>query len=707
MPRVGGGPDDLLVGGVEVEASRVLGFLSEASRRLAASLDVEQTLQTAVGLTVPALGDIGVADLVDPSGRLRRVAIVHKDAAKVEAMWAHHREYPPDESSPLGPAHVVRTGRPEFGEVTREMIDALARDPRQKALADEVGIRSYLTVPLVARGRTLGALTVVLAESGRTYAEGDLPLVEDFGGRVALALDNALLYAASLDAEAQAQKERTRLEAVLQSIPLGVIIAEAPSGRLVVGNRSVEEIVGAPMWASQDVEAYREWRGYHGDGRPYESQEYPLARAVRVGETVRNEELELERADGNRVSISASAAPIRDAAGTVTGAVMAFSDITERLAARRKVEALATQLANQQRWLESLLDLSPVPLVLVEPQTGEITFANRSADALAGGTFPRERPEQRSSEFRKATWPDGSVVNVEDGPTARAIRGEKLENLGIDWHLPTGTRSLLVSSERLPAMFGHPETVVISYQDVTELRNVQEELRRSLRTRDDFLSVAAHELRTPITSLRLYTQTLLRTAMRGTLDPVSVMERAKSADRQVGRLARLVESLLDLSRIQSGKLQLHPEPLDLTEVVMEVVKQMEEEGRRAGCEVHVNAPLNVSGQWDRLRVEQIAANLLSNAFKYGASHPVELTITQDDEGALLEVRDRGIGIAAEDQLRLFQRIERAVSDRHYGGFGLGLWIVQQIVNAMGGTVELESVPGQGATFRVVLPSAPG
>ncbi len=706
MPRAGSAGDDgALVGGGEPDASRVLGFLSEASRRLAGSLDVEQTLRTGVELTVPAFGDMGVADLVEADGSLRRVGIVHRDPERAEAMWALSRAHPPDPDAKAGPAHVIRTGQAELGHLTPEYLAQMEADPERLALVERAGIRSFMTVPLVARGRTLGALTVALAESERTYTPEDLPLLEDFGGRVALALDNALLYAASQEAEAQAQRERTRLEAVLQSIPLGVIIAEAPSGRLVVGNRSVEEIVGAPMRSSSDVQAYREWRGYHGDGRPYEPAEYPLARAVLVGETVRNEEMELERVDGSRVSISASAAPIRDPTGGLSGGVLVFSDITERLAARRKVEALATQLANQQRWLESLLDLSPVPLVLVEPHSGDVTFANRAADALAGGAFPRERADVRPEDFRIATWPDGSPVTAEDTPIARAIRGEKLENLAVDWHLPGGIRSLFVSSERLPAMFGHPETIVISYLDVTELRRTQEELQRSLRTRDDFLSVAAHELRTPITSLRLYTQTLLRTATRGLLDPASVTERARNADRQVGRLARLVESLLDLSRIQSGKLQLHPEPLDLTDVVMEVVKQMEEEGRRAGCEVHLDAPLTVPGTWDRLRVEQVVANLLSNAFKYGAQRPVAVTVRQEGAGAIIEVRDRGIGIAEEDQARLFQRFERAVSDRHYGGFGLGLWIVRQIVSAMGGTVALQSVPGEGATFRVALPSA--
>jgi PAS domain S-box-containing protein len=693
-----------LLGAGPPDGARVLAFLSEASKLLASSLEVDATLQHAARLTVPPLGDWCVADLVEPDGSLRRVAVVHRNPDRVAALWALSREYPTDPAAELGPAHVVRVQRPEFGALPQERLAALARDERQLALLKETGIHSFLSVPLRARDRVLGALTLAVSESARQYQAEDLPLVEELAGRIAMALDNALLFDASQRAEAVARQERARLETVVQSIPLAVVIAEAPSGRMVLGNRSVAEIIGRPVPLSDALEAYREWRGYHPDGRPVEPLEYPLARAMTHGEVVRNEEMELERPDGSRVSISASAAPIRED-GRISGAVVVFNDITERLASRRKVEALATQLANQQRWLESLLDLSPVPLVLVEPHSGAITYANRAADALAGGTFPRQAPQDREPAFRRMTSPDGEAVAPEQTPMSRAIRGEKLENVAIDWHLPGGARSLLVSSERLPAMFGHPETIVISYQDVTELRRTQEELERSLRTRDDFLSVAAHELRTPITSLRLYTQTLVLSASRGALDPKVVGERARNADRQVGRLARLVESLLDLTRIQSGKLQLHPEPLDLVQVVADVVSQVEEEARRAGCELRVNLPPSMPGSWDRLRVEQVVANLLSNAFKYGANAPVELSLSGGDGGALIEVRDQGIGIAPEDQARLFQRFERAVSDRHYGGFGLGLWIVRQIVNAMGGGIDLESLPGQGATFRVALPAA--
>lgn len=693
-----------MLGEGPLDGLRVLSFLSEASKLLASSLDVERTLQHAAELAVPALGEWCVTDVLEGDGTLRRLAIVHEDPERVRAAWALYREYPPPKDVPLGPLHVVRTGIPQQGRLDGTVFAQHAQDARHLELLEEARIRAFVTVPLQARGRMLGALTVATSDEGFDYASEDVALLEELAGRIGVALDNALLYGASQRAEEAARRERARLEAVLQSLPVAVLIAEAPSGRLVLGNRMVEEILGREMPKTPGLQAYRDWRIHHPDGREVAPEDLPVSRAMLHGEVIRNEEYELERDDGSRRAISSSAAPIRGTHGELTGGVVVFSDITERQRARRKVEALATQLANQQRWLESLLDLSPVPLVLVEPQSGEVTFANRAADALAGGTFPRRSPGQLTAEHIAMTLPDGTPLPPDGTPMARAVRGEKLEGFAVEWALPGGRCSVLASSERLPAMFGHPETIVISYQDVTELRQTQEDLQRSLRTRDDFLSVAAHELRTPITSLRLYTQTLARGADRGTLTLDAVAVRARNADRQVARLARLVESLLDLSRIQSGKLQLHPEPLDLKGVVGDVVAQMDEEARRAGCEVRFVAPERVEGVWDRLRVEQVVANLLSNAIKYGAQCPVDVSVEAVEGGARIEVRDRGIGIAPEDQARLFERFERAVSDRHYGGFGLGLWIVRQILAAMGGEISVESQPGTGAVFKVALPS---
>jgi signal transduction histidine kinase/CHASE1-domain containing sensor protein len=224
--------------------------------------------------------------------------------------------------------------------------------------------------------------------------------------------------------------------------------------------------------------------------------------------------------------------------------------------------------------------------------------------------------------------------------------------------------------------------------------------QESLRLRDEFLSIASHELKTPLTSLTLQSESLRASAARAT--PESVARKADAIRRNVDRLSRLVATLLDLSRITAGRLEIHREDVDLLEVVMDVLSRYDEEARRAGCDLRLEAPGPVVGRWDRLRLDQVVTNLLANAVKYGPGKPVDVRVEEHLDTARLTIRDRGIGISDADQKRIFERFERAVSDRNYGGFGLGLWIVRRVIEAMGGTIHVESAPGDGATFTVEL-----
>jgi signal transduction histidine kinase len=230
------------------------------------------------------------------------------------------------------------------------------------------------------------------------------------------------------------------------------------------------------------------------------------------------------------------------------------------------------------------------------------------------------------------------------------------------------------------------------------------------RLRDEFLSIAEHELRTPLTPLRLQVQMLAQRAPELARDEAAaewISARVATLQRQSDRLTRLVNELLDVSQ-----LSLHPPALELSEVslggvVRAVLARLEQGGRPANARCSVTARIDpaAKGHWDALRVEQIVTNLVDNAFKFGAGKGVEIAVTRDGAFASLSVTDHGIGIAAADRRAIFERFGRAVSCRHYGGFGLGLFIVEQAVQALGGEVHVESQPGQGATFRVRLPIA--
>jgi len=184
------------------------------------------------------------------------------------------------------------------------------------------------------------------------------------------------------------------------------------------------------------------------------------------------------------------------------------------------------------------------------------------------------------------------------------------------------------------------------------------------------------------------------------------LAKVEKIDSQAARLHRLIDDLLDVSRIAAGRLELQIETVDLAQIVSDVGVRFTDEAARTGSALNVHAPAPVVGRWDRSRLDQVVTNLVSNAIKYGDCKPIDVVVDGEDDSAVVTIRDRGLGIAAGDHERIFGRFERAASSRHYGGIGLGLWIVKQIIDALGGTVSVESRPGDGSTFKVVLPRDP-
>jgi signal transduction histidine kinase len=233
-------------------------------------------------------------------------------------------------------------------------------------------------------------------------------------------------------------------------------------------------------------------------------------------------------------------------------------------------------------------------------------------------------------------------------------------------------------------------------------------LREAVVARDAFLSIASHELKTPLTSLQLQVEALTRAVEAGAAGTPRLSQRIAVVARSADRLGELVNRLLDVSRISSAQgLDLVTEDVDLAEVAREVVGRFHEALAETGSELRLDAPAPVRGVWDRGRVDTIVTNLVSNAVKYGEGRPIEVSVGVEVDRAVLRVRDHGIGIAPEDQARIFERFERAVPERHYGGFGVGLWVARSIAEAHAGRILVESRPGAGSLFTLELPRARG
>ncbi|MGC5699024.1 hybrid sensor histidine kinase/response regulator [Pseudomonas sp. NFXW11] len=242
-----------------------------------------------------------------------------------------------------------------------------------------------------------------------------------------------------------------------------------------------------------------------------------------------------------------------------------------------------------------------------------------------------------------------------------------------------------------------------------QLQLAQSELQQAVRMRDDFMSIVAHEVRTPLNGLILETQLrklhLARdNAAAFSLDKMHAM--VDRDERQINSLIRLIEDMLDISRIRTGKLSIRPSRFDLVQLVRGLVENFAPQVQAAQSSLTLQAEQPLEGYWDEFRIEQVVSNLLTNALRYGAKSPIEVRVLAQDGQARVEVRDHGIGISEDNQQRIFQQFERVSANHAVAGLGLGLFISEQIVSAHGGSIEVESRLGEGALFRVCLPLDP-
>ena len=239
-----------------------------------------------------------------------------------------------------------------------------------------------------------------------------------------------------------------------------------------------------------------------------------------------------------------------------------------------------------------------------------------------------------------------------------------------------------------------------------QLQATRSELEQAVRMRDDFMSIVAHEVRTPLNGLILETQLrkmhLARdNAAAFSLDKVRAM--VERDERQIKSLIRLIEDMLDVSRIRTGKLSIRPSRLNLTTLVENLLRNFQPQIVAAECVLSFTAEPSVEGHWDEFRIEQVVSNLLTNALRYGGKGPIDVRVYKVPGHACVEVQDRGIGISEENQKRIFQQFERVTSKAVASGLGLGLFISEQIVTAHGGTITVNSRINEGALFRVCLP----
>lgn len=389
-------------------------------------------------------------------------------------------------------------------------------------------------------------------------------------------------------------------------------------------------------------------------------------------------------ADGTSFPIEITVAPAGDARA------MAVRDARAE-AARRGADRRMRRLLDTARVIPWEADVSTTQFTFVGPRAVEI-LGYPIEDWYGPDFWPRHiHPEDRDAatalcarataceqdyefEYRMIAA-DGRIVWIHDIVVVTRLRG-----------VPQ-----LIS--------GYMIDITARKQAEAERERLLAETRSALGLRDEFLSLAAHELRTPLARVGLRLQCIQR-MLEEELARSDLAQSIERANGNVRRLAELVDDLLDVSHLARGTVRLRRERMDLSEAVREAVARSADAVASAGCAIELDATVPVEGSWDRARVEQVIATLLDNAIKFGAGKPIEVRVGPE---ACLSVRDHGIGIAAADQQRIFERFERAVPASSYAGLGVGLYAASEIVRAHGGTIRLESAPGEGATFVVQLP----
>lgn len=489
-----------------------------------------------------------------------------------------------------------------------------------------------------------------------------------------------------------------------------------PNGNILSWNRGAERIKGY----TADEVIGKHFSIFYTDADNHKRHpHHELELALKNGKY--EEEGWRIRKNGTKFWANIVITPLKDKHGKHVGFAKVTRDLSERKEAEERL------IKSEERLRKMFEGIKDYAMILLDPE-GNVTSWNEGArrikgyeaKEIIGQSFKIFYPEQdvqmgkceyelieaaETGRFEDEGWrirKDGTKfwANV----LITAIRDDNGKVLGFS-KVTRDITDKKRSDDLLKMAYTNLEKRVA--ERTSDLMKINDQLSEAVRTRDEFLSIASHELRTPLTPLKLQMQNFISNIRKNTIKtlPDERLQRmGNTCERALNRLTSLIDNLLDVSRINSGKLVLAMEDVNLPELAAEILDRYKFDIQSSGSRTDLTIKDNIIGYFDRLRLEQVFLNLLTNSLRYGNKKPIEITISKDHGFAKIIFKDNGMGIAPKDFERIFERFERVDdTNPNAGGLGLGLYITKQIVEAHGGTITVESKNGEGATFTVLLP----
>lgn len=586
-------------------------LLNEASSMLASSLDQQFTLQEIAQIIVPTLADYCRIAVLDDNQQIKEISVNHIDPEKITLVQALYEQYKDRTNSTHGLQRLLETGRPELiSTVAGSVLEPVQDNPELLTIVQALGLQSYMGVPLIARGKTTGAITFSSIQPHRRYTHNDLLFAQDLARLVALMLDNARLYQKAQDEIAERKQIENNLLFLSEASKILAASLDYQTTLVNIAHLAVPHIAD---WCTVDM------RTEHG------------------------------------------------------------------------IQQLALAHVNPEKmqWAQELNQKNPpdpnarsgIPNVL---RTGQAAFYPDISDDLL---VAAARDEEQLALMRNIGFTSVMIVPL-------LVRGKAIG--AITFVTAESGRHYIATDLSMAKELASRAALAI------ENAHLYTEAQNAIGIRDEFISIASHELKTPITSLKMYTQVLQKQfAKKG---EESASRSLAKMNAQLNKLTLLIGDLLNVTRIELGQLAFQEEAFDLNRVVRETVEQIQLTTPKHAIHIEGNIPRPVWGDLDR--IGQVLTNLLSNAVKYSPeADSIIVRLTPEQGAAVVSVQDFGIGIAREHQGNIFNRFYR-VSDpeeKTYPGLGIGLYLSHEIIKRHDGDLTVTSEKGKGSLFRFTLP----